>query len=96
VWRHGKAGAWVVLCGLMRYGFAAGGWVLPWLSRPLRSTLRGKAVAVLQMAGLAVALAPAVGPPLSIGVASATLAALAWSFALDISWLWRARDDWHA
>ena len=23
VWQHGKAGAWVLLCGLMRYAFAA-------------------------------------------------------------------------
>ena len=92
VWRHGKAGAWVMLCGLMRYGFAAAGWVLPWMSRPLRSTIRGKTVAVLQMAGLALALAPVVSPPLSTGVASATLAALAWSFAVDITWLWRTRD----
>lgn len=91
VWRHGKAGAWVILCGLMRYAFAAAGWLLPWLARPLRSTGRGKTVAVLQMAGLAAALAPAVAPPLSTGVASATLAALVWSFALDIAWLWRTR-----
>ena len=39
VWQHGKAGAWVLLCGLMRYGFVAAGWLLPWLARPLRSSL---------------------------------------------------------
>ena len=87
VWQHDKAGAWVVLCGLMRYGFAAAGWLLPWLARPLRSTRRGKTVAVGQLVGLSVALAPIVPAPLSAGVAGATLAALAWSFAVDIIWL---------
>src|SRR5258705_25472 len=27
VWQQGKAGAWVWLCGLMRYLFVAGGWI---------------------------------------------------------------------
>ena len=84
VWQHEKAGAWVLLCGLMRYGFVAAGWWLRWLARPLRSTLRGKAVAVGQLAGLSVALAPIVPVPYSAAVAAVTLAALAWSFAIDV------------
>ncbi len=87
VWQHEKAGAWVLLCGLMRYGFVAAGWLLPWLARPLRSTWRGKAVAVGQVVGLSVALAPVV-PVLPSAVAAASaLAALAWSFAIDVRWL---------
>ena len=26
VWLHGKAGPWVIACGLMRYTFVAAGW----------------------------------------------------------------------
>jgi phosphatidylglycerophosphate synthase len=89
VWRHGKAGPWVVACGLMRYGFVAAGWVLPWMAGPLRSTVRGKSVAIAQFAGLAVALSPIVPVLLSNVVAAVTLAALAWSFAVDIAWLRR-------
>jgi len=89
VWQHGKAGAWVLLCGLMRYGFVAAGWRLSWLAQPLPSTGRGKAVAVGQVIGLSVALAPVVPAPPSAIVAGAALAALAWSFAIDIRWLSR-------
>ena len=90
-WQHDKAGSWVLLCGVMRYAFVAAGWLMPWMARPLRSTLRGKAVAVGQIAGLAVALVPSVQPPLSALIALATLATLVWSFALDVAWLWRRR-----
>ncbi len=93
VWQHGKAGAWVLLCGLMRYAFVAAGWLLPWLAQPLRSTLRGKTVAVLQIAGLALSLLPAVRTPASSAVAGVTLAALVWSFAVDVAWLARQSDD---
>src|SRR4051812_29166616 len=33
-WRHGKAGGWVVVSGLLRYAFIAGGAVAPWLRAP--------------------------------------------------------------
>ncbi len=52
VWQHDKAGAWVIACGLMRYAFVAAGWVMPWMAGPLRSTLRGKSVAIGQLVGL--------------------------------------------
>jgi phosphatidylglycerophosphate synthase len=84
VWQHDKAGAWVLVCGLMRYLFIAAGWVVEWLAQPLRSTCRGKAVAVVQLVGLGVALAPIVRAPLSGVVAAFTLAALCWSFAVDV------------
>ena len=84
VWQHEKAGAWVLLCGLMRYAFVAAGWLLPWLARPLQSTRRGKTVAVGQLVGLSVALAPIVPLALSAVAAALTLTALAWSFAIDI------------
>jgi phosphatidylglycerophosphate synthase len=91
VWQHDKAGAWVLVCGLMRYAFVAAGWVLPWIRRPLRPTMRGKTVAVLQLIGLTTALGPIIPVPLSTAIAAATLAALAWSFAIDLRRLWAAR-----
>ena len=89
VWQHGKAGAWVIGCGLMRYAFIAFGRVLPWMAAPLRSTIRGKSVAVGQLLGLSLVLSPAVPVPFSNAIAAITLATLAWSFAIDIAWLKR-------
>jgi len=89
VWQNDKAGAWVLGSGLMRYAFVAAGWVLPWMAHPLRSTLRGKTVAVVQIAGLIVALAPIIPLPYSALVAAVTLGALIWSFSVDIIWLAR-------
>lgn len=89
VWQNGKAGAWVIACGLMRYAFVAAGWVLPWIAGPLRSTPRGKSVAIAQMVGLSAALSPLVPLPYSIFIAGLTLAALVWSFTVDIIWLKR-------
>jgi phosphatidylglycerophosphate synthase len=84
VWRFDRAGAWVLGCGLMRYAFVAAGWVLPWMAGPLTPTFRGKLVAVLQLVGLATALAPIVPSPVSDLVAAVTLGALTWSFAVDV------------
>ena len=89
VWQYDKAAIWVLGCGLMRYAFVAAGRVLPWLAKPLRATRRGRTVAILQLAGLGVALAPVVPRPASAAVAGVTLAALGWSFAVDVAWLWR-------
>jgi hypothetical protein len=48
-------------------------------------------VAVGQVIGLSVALAPSVPPPVSAIAAASALAALAWSFGIDIVWLSRQR-----
>jgi phosphatidylglycerophosphate synthase len=96
VWQHGKAGVWVLLCGLMRYAFVAAGWLLPWLAGPLRATRRARIVAVGQLLGLGVALAPIVPAPNSAVAAAITLATLAWSFAIDVMWLsrqYRRREE---
>jgi phosphatidylglycerophosphate synthase len=89
VWQYGKAGAWVLVCGLMRYAFVTSGWLLPWMAGPLTPTLRGRIVAVGQIAGLGLALLPVVTPPASTLVAAATASSLTWSFALDVRRLWR-------
>jgi phosphatidylglycerophosphate synthase len=92
-WQHGKAASWVVLCGLLRYAFVAAGRVLVWMARPLRPTLRAKTIAVLQMGALSFALMPVVSVPLSTTVAAVALAALLWSFGVDVGRLWRSRAE---
>lgn len=88
-WQFGKAGGWVLVSGLMRYGFVAAGAIWPWMARPLPPSFRRKAMCVVQVAGLIVALAPVVPPPLSAWAAAAALAALTYSFLVDTLWLQR-------
>jgi len=88
-WRFGKAGAWVLLSGLLRYAFVAAGLLMPGLRRPLFPSQRRKAIAVVQMVALIVAIAPFVPPMLSVPVAAIALLALALSFLLDVAWLRR-------
>jgi phosphatidylglycerophosphate synthase len=93
VWTHQKAGAWVLASGLLRYGFVAGGWLLPWLARPLPFSRRRQTICVVQVTALLVALAPVVRAPLASQVSAAALAVLAGSFLIDIVWLWRRTED---
>jgi len=93
VWQFGKAGAWVLLSGLMRYLFAAGAALVPRLQRPVPSTFRGKCIAVLQMIALIVALAPVCNPPVAASIAAVALLALVVSFSLDVVWLLRQPVD---
>lgn len=86
-----KAGPWVLAIGLMRYAFVLAGRLDPALARPLPPSRRRAAVCGLQVAALGLALAPPVAPPASDAVAAAALAALAWSFAVDLAWLRQAR-----
>ena len=96
-WQYGKAGAWVLLCGLMRYGFVAGGRLWPWLRGPLTPTLRGKTICVVQFVGLSLTIMPVIEPPFSGLVAATTLAALGYSFFVDVLRLWRqAPATFHA
>ena len=89
--RLDKAGAWVLLIGLMRYLFVATGWLLPWLTAPLTATVRGKTVAVVQMVTLAIALV--LPRPLASAATATALALLIWSFAIDVGRLWGNRDS---
>ena len=93
VWRHDKAGPWVLTSGIMRYAFVAAGRLLPWMAGPLTPTRRGKTTAILQVVAFGVALAPMVRPPVSTVVAAGALAALTWSFAIDVRRLWRQREQ---
>jgi phosphatidylglycerophosphate synthase len=90
-WQFDKAGAWILAAGLMRYGFVAAAWVWPPLRRPLPPSIRRKSVCVVQIIALFVVIAPFVPRGASVAVAAASLALLAWSFAVDVRWLARQR-----
>jgi phosphatidylglycerophosphate synthase len=89
VWQFGKAGAWVIASGLLRYAFVAAGWVWERMRRPLTPTRRARIVCVVQIGALMIALLPGVTPPASAIVSAAGLGALAYSFAVDTVRLWR-------
>jgi phosphatidylglycerophosphate synthase len=92
-WQNGKAGAWVLLSGLLRYLFITAGWCWSWMRKPLPSSLRGKVICVMQIVILVVVLAPIVTPPRSAALAAFGLVALSYSFLVDTWWLWRHADD---
>ncbi len=67
VWRFGVTGPWVLLSGLMRYGFVAAAVLLPWLGRPLPPSRRRQVLCVVQIVALLVALAPFVPGAVGLG-----------------------------
>jgi phosphatidylglycerophosphate synthase len=92
-WRWGKAGPWVLLSGLLRYVFLASGWLWRWMRAPLGSTFRGKAICILQIVTLTMALLPNVEPRASGVLAGLGLLALCYSFLVDSWRLWAQRLD---
>ncbi len=88
-WRHGKAGAWVVASGLLRYAFVAAGSAAPWLRAALPPSRRRQTICVIQIAALTLVMLPAMAPPASVWLAAAALAALCYSFLADTLWLRR-------
>ena len=89
LWLDGKAGAWVLMSGLLRYAFVASGWIWPWMNGPLAPTLRAKVICVVQLGALMLAMLPSVRPPASGIIAAIGLAALIYSFAVDVGRLWK-------
>jgi len=92
VFELGKAGAWVLLSGMIRYGFVGAAALWPALSRPLPASRRRQSICALQTGALVFCLTPLAEPPLSALAAAAALGLLAWSFALDLDWLLRNRE----
>ncbi len=88
-----KAGAWVLAAGLMRYAFIAAARPWPWLAGSLPPSWRRKAVCVAQITTLIVCLGPVIPRPLSSALAAASVVLLAWSFAIDVRALARARHS---
>lgn len=91
-WQSGKAGAWVLLLGSMRYLFLAAAVLWPWLMAPLPERLSRKAICVIQIGILIALLAPVIGGPLSWSIAAIGTVLLAYSFGRDIVWLARHRS----
>lgn len=87
----GKAGLWLLPLGFMRYAFVAVMPLLPWLGTPLPPRAGRKTACVVQIAVLALLLAPPVGGPMAVAMAAAATLLLTLSFAADILWLWRRR-----
>ena len=86
VWRSGSVGVWVLLIGFMRYAFVAASWLVPSLAAELPPSRRRRLVCVLQGVVLLVALGPIIPGPVGVAVAAAGLAALTYSFAVDVRW----------
>ena len=86
-WTHGKAGAWVIASGLLRYLFVMAGWIWPWMERPLEPSRRRQTVCVIQIVALILVMLPPVTPPASALIAASALAVLAASFLMDTWWL---------
>jgi phosphatidylglycerophosphate synthase len=90
VWQYGKAGSWILMAGLLRYAFVAAGLFLSWMRRPLPASRRARAICIVQIVALVVAMLPPVPRETSQLVAAAGLIALVYSFAVDTLWLWKA------
>lgn len=88
-WRFGKAGPWIVLAGLLRYAFVAGGWAVAWMRRPLPASRRRQTACIAQIVALICALLPHVPPTVSVWISALALCALVASFAIDAAWLWQ-------
>ena len=91
-WQFGKAGAWVVASGTLRYLFVAAGAIWPWLQAPLPPSRRRQTICVVQIVALMLAVIPSVPPAVSAPIAAVALAALLYSFLVDTLWLWQ-RDS---
>lgn len=83
-------GLWVAAIGLMRYGFVAVGWLLPWFRRRLPYRYWRKVVTAFAGIALAVA-ASGLLPGVSTVLVAAALALLVESFGRDVVWLVRTR-----
>ncbi len=82
-----KVGPWVLLIGTTYYLFMAARAMLPGLRADLPDSLRRKAVCVLQGAVLIALVTPFIDGITATLLAVTALLALAWSFAVDITWL---------
>lgn len=78
-------GAWVVLAGLLRYGYAGAGLLVPALRAPLPFSQARRVVAGVQGPALLAAVVPVVPLPWAVAAAAAALAALLWSFGRDVA-----------
>jgi phosphatidylglycerophosphate synthase len=86
-------GPWVLAIGVMRYAFVLAGRLLRWMRADLPHSMLRKTVAAAQGIILAVAASGLLPEPGNVLILGAALAALVWSFAFDVVWLFRNRAD---
>lgn len=79
----GEIGAWVLASGMLRYSFVLAGYAWPHLASPLVPRWSRKAICVVQITVLIVALAPIVPVTAAQVLCLGGLALLAYSFAAD-------------
>lgn len=91
-WGMDKAGMWILLAGLLRYGFVAAGLMLPWMRADLPPRVRRRVVCAVQGGVLAACIAPFFTPPFTTFIAAGSLALTIWSFAADSYWLYQHRN----
>ena len=84
----GLAGTWLILLGLLRYGFVALGRIAPRFARPLPPSARRRAVCGGAILLLALLLAPPLAP-VAPTLGAVALGLVGWSFAVDLVWLAR-------
>jgi phosphatidylglycerophosphate synthase len=90
-WHFERAGVWVLAAGLLRYAFVAAAWVIPWLRASLPPSLRRKTICIVQSTALLICMGPIVPQELAPWAAAAGVALLAYSFAVDVFWLYGHR-----
>jgi phosphatidylglycerophosphate synthase len=93
VYASGRAGAWVLSSGLMRYLFVCAGWQWPALAAPLAPLRRRKVICAIQGAVLIAALAPILPGEAVPPVCLAALLLLIYSFGADVFWLMAQSGD---
>lgn len=86
----GKAGAWVLALGLMRYAFVAAGQWLDFMRRPLPTSFRRKTVCVWQVVTLMIAILPITSTAFATWTLATALALLCYSFLTDLRWLYQS------
>lgn len=82
-------GAWVLGMGLVRYAFAVGTALLPWMRRSLPPRYWRKVVTACVGIALTIAASGLAPPAVTSAVLLAAAMLLAESFVRDVLWLWR-------
>lgn len=82
-------GAWVLLAGLLRYGFVLAGRWRPELRGDLPFSQARRLVAAVQGPAMILAVAPVVPGQVAVVVCAAALGVLLWSFGRDVAGLLR-------
>jgi phosphatidylglycerophosphate synthase len=86
----GRVGTWILALGALRYAFIAAGLVVPAMRAALPPSSRRRAICAVQIAVLAIAVVPAVPPPIATWIAATALATTLYSFAVDTILLLRS------